>query len=119
MCERAGRRGVWRGAGLGIALLLACGAGVADDFGRDPTQPQPRPGSGSGGATVEKVPTLSMVHTRRGERRAYIDGQWYRVGESVGRYRIEAITRDRATLVRDGIRYTISVNSEGVDIRRR
>ncbi|MFO8155865.1 MAG: hypothetical protein ACQERR_08945 [Pseudomonadota bacterium] len=117
MCERTWMRGFWRGAGPGIVLLFAFGADAAADFGRDPTQPQPRPGSSR--ATEAAVPSLTMVHTRRGERRAYINGQWYRVGESVGEYRIAAIARNQVTLVRNDRQYIISVNSQGVDIRRR
>ena len=85
MCERSVKRFRHGGGWLAVVLLLFAGGGTAiEDFGRDPTQPVPRPGTGVAAPDRPSPPPLAdMIHTRDGERRAYIQGNWYRAGDRV------------------------------------
>ncbi len=66
----------------------------------DPTQPdvQLSHTTPALGATAPALPKLQMIRSQGASQQALIDGQWRKVGEKMGGYRVRTISASQVTL---------------------
>lgn len=83
-------------AGFVLASLVLAPVALASD----PTQPEVQLESSPGTETVAKLalPVLSMIRSQGTSQQAFINGQWLKVGEKIGVYRVRNISVSQVTL---------------------
>jgi hypothetical protein len=82
------------------ALMLASLMLAPVTLASDPTQPEVQlditPGAVA--AVTPALPVLSMIRSQGTSQQAFINGEWYRVGEKIGVYRVRNISVSQVTL---------------------
>lgn len=95
---------------LGLCLGVVATPTLAERPTVDPTRPPAdmRTGDTAGSSNMPKL-RLQSIWYKEGYARAHIDGQAYRVGDSIGQWRVESISASEVKLTQGSEKLVLTV----------
>lgn len=97
-----------------LMFILLLSPVVQAEVLRDPTQPLEAPAGQGEASQARGLPRLQSIMLGNGPARAVLDGQSYRIGDSVNGYRLVGIDADAVLLDKGGKRLRLALFAGGI-----